>query len=182
VIVFPTDTIYGIASDAFSPIGITRIFQIKQRPLDKALPVLIGDYSQLQTLTDLVNERVQRIMKAFWPGPLTIILPKGSLLPSELSPYPTIGVRMPDLRFARQLLLETGPLATTSANLSGGLNPVAVQDVIDQLGGRIDLILDGGPTPGQAASTVIDATGDELKYLRQGPITKEALEAKWKGD
>jgi len=81
VIVFPTDTIYGIASDAFSPIGITRIFQIKQRPLDKALPVLIGDYSQLQTLTDLVNERVQRIMKAFWPGPLTIILPKDPALP-----------------------------------------------------------------------------------------------------
>lgn len=179
---FPTDTIYGIASDAFSAIGIKKIFQIKQRPRDKALPVLIGDYSQLESLTEVVDEKVRRIMKAYWPGPLTIILPKGPALPAELSPYPTIGVRMPDLRFTRRLLLETGPLATTSANLSGGSNPVSIQDVIDQIGEDIELILDGGPTPGPAASTVIDATGKKLICLRQGPIPKEALEAKWKGD
>jgi L-threonylcarbamoyladenylate synthase len=182
VIVFPTDTIYGIASDAFSPEGIKSIFKIKQRPASKALPVLIGDYSQLELLTSSINEKVQRIMQAFWPGPLTIILAKSPVLPAELSPHPTIGIRMPDLQFTRQLLRESGPLATTSANLSGGSNPVSVKDVIEQLGDEIDLILDGGPTPGPAASTVIDATGSELMYLREGPIKIEDLEALWKDD
>ncbi len=144
--------------------------------------MLIGDYSQLESLTGPVNEKVQQIMKAFWPGPLTIILPKSSALPSELSPYPTIGVRMPNLDFTVELLQGIGPLATTSANLSGGPNPICVQDVINQLGDQIDLVLDGGSTPGPVASTVVDATSTEIVYLREGPIKLKALEALWKGD
>jgi len=176
-IVFPTDTIYGIAADAFNPEGINKLYEIKQRPEEKALPVLIGDLSQLEGLVLYVSDVVQQIAAAFWPGALTLILPKGSEVPPELSPYPTIGVRMPNLDFTLRLLRETGPLATTSANLSGGANPTTVGDVQKQLGDRPDLILDGGPTPGPTASTVLDLSGPEVKILRQGPITLEAIQS-----
>jgi len=176
IVVFPTDTIYGIAADAFSTIGISKIYQVKQRPKDKALPVLIGDLKQLDSLILPISEKANRIATAFWPGPLTLIMLKGPKIPLDLTPYPTIGIRMPNLAFTLQLLRETGPLATTSANLSGGLNPTTVQDVIEQIDGQIDLILDGGPTPGSTASTVLDVTGPEIKILRQGPIRLEDIE------
>jgi len=174
-IAFPTDTIYGVAADAFSLSGIKKIYQAKERPSEKALPVLIGDLSQLRALTPVISDRVRRIVEAFWPGALTVIVPKNPDLPPELSPQPTVGVRMPDLAFTLQLLQETGPLATTSANLSGGPNPTTAQDVLEQLGGRIDLILDGGPTPGPQASTVMDATRPEIKILREGPISESDI-------
>lgn len=171
IIAFPTDTIYGVAADAFSPEGIQKIYQAKERPEEKALPVLIGDLSQLDKLVLYISDHVRRIAVAFWPGALTLILPKGPNIPPDLSPYPTIGIRMPDHAFTLKLLQETGPLATTSANISGGPNPTSAQIVEEQLGGRVDLILDGGPTPGPTASTVIDTTTPELKVLREGPIS-----------
>lgn len=176
-IAFPTDTIYGVAADAFSITGIQKIYQAKQRASEKALPVLIGAFSQLKTLTPVISDRVSQITAAFWPGALTVIVPINPDLPPDLSPYPTVGVRMPDLAFTLQLLQETGPLATTSANLSGGSNPTTAQDVLDQLGGRIDLILDGGPTRGPQASTVIDATHSEIKILREGPISQADIQS-----
>jgi L-threonylcarbamoyladenylate synthase len=103
------------------------------------------------------------------------VLTKNAQLPPELSAYPTVGVRMPNLPVTLDLLRRTGPLATTSANLSGGPNPVTAQDVLAQLGGRIDLILDGGPTPGPTASTVADVSGAEIKILREGPISLAVL-------
>ncbi len=172
LVAFPTDTIYGVAANAFSTQAIQKIYKVKERPQEKALPVLIGELSQLDTLVLFVNDHVQQIAQAFWPGALTLILPKGPNVPPNLSPYSTIGIRMPDLAFTLRLLKQTGPLATTSANISGGPNPTTAQDVIDQLGGRLDLILDGGATPGEEPSTVLDATTHELKILRQGPITK----------
>jgi L-threonylcarbamoyladenylate synthase len=177
-IVFPTDTIYGIASNAFDPEGLNKLYEIKQRPADKALPVLIGELSQLDDLVLFVSDRVKQIAAAFWPGALTLILPKGKKVPQRLSPYPTIGVRMPDLDFNLRLLKATGPLATTSANISGGPNPTSLDDVINQLQDRPDLLLDGGPTPGPVASTVLDLSSDEMKVLRQGPITLKAINAK----
>lgn len=177
-IVFPTDTIYGVAADAFSPGGIGRLYQLKERPFDKALPVLIGELQQLDRLLLNKDDRLKQITSAFWPGPLTVIALKGPDVPPELSPYPTIGVRMPDLLFTLSLLKLTGPLATTSANLSGGPNPATVREVLDQLDGRVDLILDGGATPGPAASTVIDISGPELKILREGPISLDQITAR----
>jgi L-threonylcarbamoyladenylate synthase len=176
-VVFPTDTIYGVAADAFSPQGIQKIYEVKQRPEEKALPVLIGDLDQLADLLLYTSDTVRKIAAAFWPGPLTLILPKGPNIPPDLSPYPTLGVRMPDLSFTLSLLRTVGPLATTSANLSGGPNPMTAQDVIDQIGDRVDLILDGGPTPGMTASTVVDVSGTEMKVLRQGPISLEDLQS-----
>lgn len=175
-IVFPTDTIYGIAADTFHPEAINHLYEIKGRPSDKALPILIGESSQLECLVRFVSDEARQIADAFWPGALTLILPKSPDIPPELSPYPTIGVRMPALGFTMKLLMETGPLATTSANLSGGPNPTTVQDVRAQLGDRPDLILDGGATPGPQASTVVDASGPALKILREGPISLAAIE------
>lgn len=171
LIAFPTDTIYGVAADPFNPRAIQRIFSAKERPEEKALPVLIGELEQLDTLVLHVDERLHRVAAAFWPGALTLVLPKAPKVPQELTPYPTIGVRMPNLAFTLQLLKDTGPLATTSANISGGPNPVDAASVMAQLGGRIDLILDGGPTPGPTASTVADLSGPEIQILRVGPIT-----------
>jgi L-threonylcarbamoyladenylate synthase len=181
LIAFPTDTIYGLAADPFNPQAIQRIFTAKARPEEKALPVLIGDFDQLGELVLRIDERMRRIASAFWPGALTLILPKAPKVPPELTPYPTIGVRMPNLTFTLQLLKETGPLATTSANISGGPNPVDAASVMAQLGGRIHLLLDGGPTPGPTASTVADLSGPEIQILRAGPISLSDLQSLFEG-
>ncbi len=180
LIAFPTDTIYGVAGDPFNTTAIRKIYAVKERPQNKALPVLIGERCQLKELVVSVSELTRLIAEAFWPGALTLILPKGPRIPSDLSPYPTIGVRMPDLDFTLRLLTEIGPLAVTSANLSDGPNPTTAEEVLAQLGGRIDLVLDGGPTHGPMASTVVDVTGSELKLLREGPISLAALNARIK--
>lgn len=175
IVAFPTDTIYGLAANIHSKAGLRKIYEIKKRPEEKALPVLIGDLAQLQDLVAEISDHVWQIANAFWPGPLTLVLPKKTSLPKDLSPYPTIGIRMPNLPFTLALLRETGPLATTSANISNGPNPTTAQEVLCQLGNQVDLILDGGPTPGPMASTVIDAVTEEIKILREGPISLEAL-------
>jgi L-threonylcarbamoyladenylate synthase len=176
IIAFPTDTVYGLASNIHSIIGLRKIYEAKNRPEEKALPVLIGDFEQMEYLVSEVGEYVWKIARAFWPGPLTIVLPKKAGLPEELTPYPTIGVRMPNMVFTLALLKQIGPLATTSANLSGGLNPTTAQDVLEQLGESVDLILDGGQTPGPQASTVVDATTPHLRILREGPISLSTLQ------
>ena len=177
LIAFPTDTIYGVAADPFNPQALEMLYQAKERPDEKAIPVLICDLSQLRSLVSEITNDVEKIATAFWPGPLTLVLLKAASVPTELSTYPTIGVRMPDLAFTLSLLKQIGPLATTSANLSGGPNPTTAQDVLDQLGGRIDLLLDGGPTPGPTASTVADISTPDYKILREGPITLSDLQS-----
>lgn len=175
LIAFPTDTIYGVAADPFNSEAIIKIYHAKERPDEKALPVLIGELSQLENLVDPVSSYVRIIAAKYWPGALTMVLPKKPVLPAELSAYPTIGIRMPNLDFTLALLKSTGPLATTSANISGGANPTSADEVLAQLDGRVDLILDGGSTPGPTASTVVDATTEDLKILREGPISLDAL-------
>jgi len=177
LIAFPTDTIYGVAAHALDPVGIRAIYAAKQRSDNKALPILIGDLSQLNKLVSHLSDPALRIAEAFWPGALTLILPKDPTLPPELSPYPTIGIRMPDLAFTLELLWQTGPLATTSANISDGQNPISAEDVMEQLEGKIDLILDGGETRGSTASTVVDLTSSDLKILREGPIRLADLQS-----
>jgi L-threonylcarbamoyladenylate synthase len=176
LIAFPTDTIYGVAGDPLNPDSLRKIYQAKERPDEKALPVLIGALDQLTALVSALSPEVEAIAKSFWPGPLTLVLPLNPNLPPELTAYPTVGVRMPDHPFTLALLRRTGPLATTSANISGGPNPTTAQNVLDQLGGRIDLILDGGPTPGPTASTVADVSSSPIKILREGPISLSDLQ------
>ncbi|MCJ7734336.1 MAG: L-threonylcarbamoyladenylate synthase [Anaerolineales bacterium] len=175
VIAFPTDTVYGIGASAFQNDSIAKIYQTKIRSQLKAIPILLGDLEDLSRITPTVSPIVERIIEKFWPGALTLVLHMLPTLPSNLSTTPTIGVRIPDHTITRQLLRVTGPLAATSANLSGKPGALNAAEVLDQLNGKIDLILDGGTSTGGIASTVLDCTGDVPVILRDGPVTWEMI-------
>ncbi len=175
LVAFPTDTVYGVAAPAFSREGIERLYEAKGRENTKAISVLIGGPDQLELITPNLGDAANRLAQHFWPGGLTLVVSRRPELPGNLSPLPTIGVRMPDLAFAIALLQRCGPLATTSANLSGKADPQTAQDVLAQLDGRIELVLDGGATPGGIPSTVVDCTLAEPAILRKGAIAAEAI-------
>jgi L-threonylcarbamoyladenylate synthase len=175
LIAFPTDTVYGLAADLNDSNAIEKVFIAKGRDFNKAIAVLISDLNQIEILTNNFNDQALTLANHFWPGALTIIVAKRSNLPENLSPTPTLGIRMPDHVFALKLLHATGPLATTSANLSGMANPLTAQDVMDQLHDRVDLIIDGGRCPGGTPSTVVDCTNAEPVILRQGIITADEI-------
>ncbi len=177
LVAFPTDTVYGLAAATYSRAAVERLFEAKTREAAKAIAVLVGQIEHLRQLTPGMPEAARILAERFWPGALTLVVPKSPKLPENLSPYPTIGVRMPDHAFAVALLRRVGPLATTSANLSGQANPLTAQDVLDQLGGRIDLILDGGPCPGGKPSTVVDCTQEPPVVLREGAISPVEIHA-----
>jgi len=177
LIAFPTDTVYGLAADPFNPTALLSVYQAKERPQTKALPVLIANLHQLKQFVPSLSEQVRRLAQIFWPGPLTLVMKKKAGLPRELTSYPTIGIRMPDLDFTLRLLCATGPLATTSANISDDIETRTSEDVFSQLHGRVDLIFDGGKTPGSSASTVLDVSELNLRILRPGPISLKAIQA-----
>jgi L-threonylcarbamoyladenylate synthase len=176
-VAFPTDTVYGLGVLAFDQHGIDQLYAVKQRNSLKAIPILLGDPAELAQVTAGMGEIALRLAQRFWPGPLTLVVPCHPGLPPNLSPQPTIGVRMPDHPVALSLLRLTGPLAVTSANQSGSESAATAQEVFAQLGGRIPLILDGGRTPGGLPSTVVDCTGPEPVILRPGPISMPELRA-----
>lgn len=177
LVVFPTDTVYGLAALPSNPDFIERLFVVKGRDSSRAIAVLIGSIEDLSKVSPDPGEIATRLAKHFWPGPLTIIVPRHPALPDILSLKPTIGVRMPDHPVALKLLRRAGPLAVTSANLSGKENTTTVEEVLAQLDSRVHLVLDGGKTPGGLPSTVIDCTTPELKILREGPISKDEIES-----
>ena len=177
LVAFPTDTVYGIGALAFDGNAVESIYAAKNRPVEKAIPVLIGDATDLEKVGTNISESARRLADRFWPGPLTIIVPKRRDLPEAVSATPTVGVRVPDHDLARALLRLAGPMAVTSANISGAQSPVSAQEVYEQLGGRVALILDGGRTPGGVPSTLVDCTSAELKVLREGPLALEQLRA-----
>jgi L-threonylcarbamoyladenylate synthase len=176
LIAFPTDTVYGLAAPVFDEDSIDRLYFVKGRTHTKAIAVLLSKIGQLPQVTSGINIQAQKLAKKFWPGPLTIVLPRHPDLPEILAPEPTIGVRIPDHPFALSLMDQTGPLAVTSANLSGSENACTAQEVMKQLKGRIHLIIDDGPTPGGIPSTVVDCTTPETKILRSGPVSNKQIE------
>jgi L-threonylcarbamoyladenylate synthase len=178
LIVFPTDTLYGLAG-RINEISIQKIYAAKQRPAEKAIPVLIGDLDHLDLIVRDIQPQVLTLMRSFWPGALTLILPKRSDLPVSLSPYEGLAVRMPKHPFALKLLQETGPLAVTSANISSFANPTTAQDVYAQLKDRASLIIDGGKLPQAQASTIVDCLSDQPKLIRKGPIAFEQILQQW---
>jgi len=180
-VAFPTDTVYGVGVLAFDTAAIDKLFEAKIRDPGKAIPILLGDPAQLSRVARDVPALALRLAQRFWPGPLTLVVPSHPGLPPNLSPAPTVGVRMPDHPVALALLRRSGPLAVTSANLSGEKNAIRAQEVLAQLGGRIPLILDGGRTPGGSPSTVVDCTGQQPVILRPGPLSLEALKAALSG-
>ena len=175
LVAFPTDTVYGVGALAFEGEAIRSIYAAKDRPMEKAIPILIGDVDDLAKVAVEIPEEAHRLAARFWPGALTILVPKRADLPEAVSATSTVGVRVPDHDVARALLRATGPMAVTSANISGAQSPVTAREVYDQLGGRIPLIIDGGRTPGGIPSTLVDCTAPDLQILREGPISLEEL-------
>lgn len=175
LVAFPTDTVYGVGALAFDGKAVESIYTAKERPVEKAIPVLIGDREDLSQVAEEIPLFAARLIARFWPGPLTVLVPKKPALPEVVSANPAVGVRVPDYEVARALLRLSGPLAVTSANRSSQPSPTTAQEVLQQLGGRIALILDGGKTPGGIPSTLVDCTGTEIQVLREGPITKDQL-------
>jgi len=175
LVAFATDTVYGVGALAFDGKAVESIYTAKDRPIEKAIPVLIGDMEDLGLIAIDIPTLAEKLASRFWPGPLTILVPKKPSLPEMVSATSTVGVRIPDHEIARALLRAAGPMAVTSANVSGQESPRTAAEVLAQLGGRIELIIDGGKTPGGVPSTLVDCSGDEIRVLRKGPITEEEL-------
>jgi len=175
IVAFPTDTVYGLGALAFDNLAIESIYTAKDRPIEKAIPILIGDLSDLDQVAVNIPDMALRFAARFWPGTLTCIVPKKPTLPPAISATSTVAVRIPNHPDALALLRAAGPMAVTSANLSGQASPVTAHAVYEQLQGRIPLILDGGQTPGGIPSTLVDCTGESPKILREGPILLEEL-------
>ncbi len=170
VLAAPTDTVYGLFASVDNVAAIEQLYRIKQRPRDKAIPVLIGDIDQLDLIVaGTPSALAQALMARFWPGALTIVLTARDDLPSVLTAgQPTIAVRLPNHDGVRALLRASGPLAVTSANRSGANNVTTAEEVVAQLGECVPLVLDGGATPGDVASTIVDVSGDRVQILRRG--------------
>jgi len=175
LVAFPTDTVYGVGSLAFDRKAVESIYTAKDRPIEKAIPVLIGDTDDLDKIAMDIPNMALKLASHFWPGPLTILVPKQPGLPEAVSATSTVGVRVPDHEVARALLRAAGPMAVTSANISGQANPTTAEEVFTQLNGRIGLIIDGGKTPGGVPSTLVDCSGENIRILREGPIAEGEL-------
>jgi L-threonylcarbamoyladenylate synthase len=173
------DTFYGLGADPFHLHAISKIFQIKQRPADKPLLILIHSIDQLADLTREVTENARKLMEHFWPGPLTLIFKASPRLPDALTAGTgTIGIRMPDHPFTSKLLgTMERPLTAPSANISGMGELTTAQQVETALGEKLDLIVDGGPAPGGKVSTILDATTNPPTLLRVGAVSRSDLES-----
>nr|WP_159885543.1 L-threonylcarbamoyladenylate synthase [Paenibacillus puerhi] len=177
-IAFPTETVYGLGADARNTEAVAAVFTAKGRPSDNPLIVHIADRSQLSELTAPPEEAVSRLMDAFWPGPLTLVLPvrQGALSPLVTAGLPTVGIRIPDHPVARSLIAAAGcPVAAPSANRSGRPSPTEAAHVLGDLAGRIAGVVDGGPAGVGLESTVVELRGDTLYVLRPGGVTGAEL-------
>ena len=172
IVAFPTETYYGLAVDPFNPLALNHLFALKQRDTAKPIMTLVDDRDSLSVLVHEVPILYLQLMEKFWPGPLTLIFPARINLPTLLTAgTATVGVRQSSHPFARQLLRAFGkPITATSANISGRDAAVDAHEVKAQFGGRVDMIFDGGSTPGKTGSTIIGIDGSRLKLIREGVI------------
>jgi L-threonylcarbamoyladenylate synthase len=177
VIAFPTDTVYGLGSDVFNIEAAERIYRVKQRPRHLPLPVLLADSTQLASTVDSVSGIAQFLIRRFWPGGLTLVLPKRSLLPDIITAGSNkVAVRVPGHVVPLALIRGLGaPIIGTSANVSDKPSPVTAEEVEQQLGSQIDLIVDMGKCPGGLESTVVDVTGGTPVILRRGIIPEKEI-------
>jgi L-threonylcarbamoyladenylate synthase len=174
-IAFPTDTVYGIGADGLNAAAVLQLYTIKDRPPSQAIPLLLADPDDLGLVSNNVPARARALGERYWPGGLTLVVPAAAHLPTALlAGGTTVAVRVPDQAVLRDLIRQLGrPLAATSANLHGYANPRTAQDVVAQLGARLPLVLDGGATPGDIASTIVDVSRPMPRVLRQGVVQVE---------
>ncbi len=177
LVALPTDTVYGVAAAAFDAVAVAALYAAKQRPLEKAIPILIADASGLEQVAIEVPAVARRLAAAFWPGALTLVLRKHAALPEQVSAGPTLAVRVPAHAWLLQLLAVVGPLAVTSANLSGSPALHAAAAVDAQLGARLAMLVDAGALPGAPPSTIVDCMAQPPQILRQGAISSAAVHA-----
>lgn len=183
LVVVPTDTVYGVAADAFDPAAVTRLLEAKGRGRQSPPPVLVSGPHTLRALVADVPGPVQALVHAFWPGGLTIVLPSQPSLTWDLGEtHGTVAVRMPAQPLVLELLEETGPLAVSSANLTGKPAALTATEAHDALGDRIAVYLDSGESSGsRVGSTIVDATptvtGKPLRVLRDGTVSRDAIRA-----
>lgn len=177
IVAFPTETVYGLGANAMDAAAVARIFAAKGRPSDNPLIVHVADREQLAGVVGELPPIVERLMAKFWPGPLTLVLPKRPVIPEAVTcGLSTVGVRMPNHPVALALIRAAGvPLAAPSANKSGRPSPTAAEHVLEDLAGRIPLVLDGGETGLGLESTVLDMTVDPPVLLRPGGVTLEQI-------
>ena len=179
VVAFPTDTVYGIGAAALDPVAVAHIYRAKGRREDQPIPVLVADQEGIERLAVRVPAGAYRLADAFWPGPLTLVVPKRAGLPPEVSSGPTVGLRAPNHPIALEILRAAGPLATSSANRSNKPPSTLPEEVRAELGGHLDLLVDGGAAPGGIPSTVLDCTVDPPRIIRAGPLALEEILSVW---
>jgi L-threonylcarbamoyladenylate synthase len=176
VIAFPTDTLYGVGVDPFDPAAIEQLYDVKGRPSEKGIPILLADTADLEKVTHDISELAQTLIERYWPGPLTIIVPRNPQLPANISPNEGIAVRIPDHAVSRAFIRAAGGVvAASSANRSGQPPALTAVEVLEALEGRVAAVLDGGPVQYGRASTVLDCMSNPPKVLREGPITVKNL-------
>ncbi|TDE96032.1 threonylcarbamoyl-AMP synthase [Occultella glacieicola] len=178
LVVLPTDTVYGIAADAFTPKAVAALLRAKGRGRQMPPPVLVGDVLTLDGLATEVPDSVRELVEEFWPGPLTVILRAQPSLHWDLGDTNgTVALRMPDDEIALDLLRRTGPLAVSSANRTGNPAALTAAEAHSELLRTVKVYLDGGPARGSVPSTIVDATGDQLRIVREGALSREDLGA-----
>jgi len=178
MIAFPTDTFYGLGVFPDNPGAVAKIFRAKGRPADNPLLVLIAAKTEMESLTAENSPLAERIIEKFWPGPLTLIFNAADDLPENLTAHTgKIGIRLPGNELTRRLIDGIGaPITATSANRTGSPSPRTAEEVATALGPEVDLIVDGGPTEGGEASTVLDTTTSPPRLLREGAVAREEIE------
>lgn len=177
IVVFPTETVYGIGTSGLNEYGIKRLYEIKQRPLNKPISLLVSNIDMIHQVAESISELEYRIIKNFFPGPLTIVLKKKKNISNILtSNGDTVGVRMPANNIALKLIEYAGvPIAATSANISGNISEIYIDRIISDFNENVDCFIDNGKSKIGIASTVIKIENEEIKILRQGSITYEML-------
>ncbi len=176
IVAFPTDTVYGIGTSAFNNEAVLSLFEAKGRSRMQAVPVLISSMAQIDTVTTGLSDLARSLAEKYWPGPITLVLSKNTNLAEAVSPSDTVGIRMPKHEFAKSLLDAVGPLAVTSANITGHQSLSGADEVFQAMKGKIELVIDGGKTPGQVPSTVVDCTGMKPVIIREGPISQAEID------
>ena len=178
LVVLPTDTVYGIGADAFDPAAVRALLAAKGRGRDMPPPVLVSAATTLDALATRLPGYARALVEEFWPGPLTLVCRQQSSLQWDLGETRgTVAVRMPDHPVALEVLERTGPLAVSSANLSGVPAATTAEEAESMLGESVDVVVDDGPSPGGEASTIVDVTGPQGRVLREGALPLEALNA-----
>ena len=176
LVVMPTDTVYGIGADAFDGEAVASLLAAKGRGRDMPVPVLVGSWHTIQGLVYSVPNSAKELIRAFWPGALSLVVRQAPSLQWDLGDANgTVMLRMPLQPVAIELLREVGPMAVSSANISGRPAAVTAAQARDQLGDLVEVYLDGGPAQQQAASTIVDLTGAHPRVLREGPVTLDAI-------